>query len=671
MITRVLGGDIVPVKSVRTATSLVAALSCVAWPALAQGQPDALAKAFGARETVISASLAPDGSKIALIAAGPGRTTRAFVLDAVEGAEPKSLAQTGGKPEYLQYCNWAASDRLACQIAGQTRYVDHVYGFSTLFAVDAAGGNIKQLSQRRGENAQGYDFRGGEIVDLLAGEQGSVLMTRSYVPEGKIGSLVEKRQEGLGVDRVDTRTGATKRIEQPRPNAFHYVSDGRGTVRIMGNFERDLTGYQKSRLTFLYRATGKADWSNLSTYDTLTQEGFYPLGIDADNNIAYGYKKIAGRDALVSVALDAGLEMKTVFAHPRVDIGGLILVGRNRRPVGVSYVEEHRQAFYFDPTVAAMTKSLSKALDGKKVHIGDMSVDGQKMLVWAGSDTDPGQYYLYDKAVRKLAPIMPDRPELAGKTLSPMQSVSFKAADGTMIPAYLTLPPEQGNAKGLPAIVLPHGGPESRDEWGFDWLVQYYAARGFAVIQPQFRGSDGFGDDWVLRNGYQSWRTSVSDVIDAGRWLVAQGIADPAKLTIAGWSYGGYAALQAQALDPALFKAIVAIAPVTDFADRHRRSQQWSNYYLQQQRMGTGKAADEASPSSYAAEFRAPVLMFHGTDDANVDISQAKIMQGKLEGAGKRSQLVVYDGLTHNLDDSDARADMLQKSADFLLAAGK
>ena len=108
-------------------------------------------------------------------------------------------------------------------------------------------------------------------------------------------------------------------------------------------------------------------------------------------------------------------------------------------------------------------------------------------------------------------------------------------------------------------------------------MVQYYAARGFAVIQPQFRGSDGFGDDWVLRNGYQSWRTSVSDVIDAGRWLVAQGIADPAKLTIAGWSYGGYAALQAQALDPALFKAIVAIAPVTDFADRHRRSQQWSN----------------------------------------------------------------------------------------------
>ena len=174
-----------------------------------------------------------------------------------------------------------------------------------------------------------------------------------------------------------------------------------------------------------------------------------------------------------------------------------------------------------------------------------------------------------------------------------------------------------------------------------------------------------------MRNGYRSWRTAISDVVDAGRWLVAQGIANPDKLTIAGWSYGGYAALQAQAVDPALFKAVVAIAPVTDFADRMRRSQYSADYLLQQQRMGTGPEAAEASPSNHAAAFRAPVLMFHGTDDSNVDISQARIMQAKLQGAGKRSQLITYDGLTHSLMDSDARADMLQKSADFLMAAGK
>ncbi|QGP78264.1 alpha/beta hydrolase family protein [Sphingobium sp. CAP-1] len=656
------------IRSSKAMLTLLAASA--AQGALAQ-QPDELARAFGARETVISASLSTDGQKIALIAAGPGRTTRAYVVEAMEGAEPKLVASTSGKPEYLQNCGWVAADRLACQIFGTQRYADDVYSFSNIVAVDAGGGNVKLLSQRRGANALGYDFRGGDVVDLLPDEEGAILMTRSYVPEAKIGSLIEKKLEGLGVDRIDTRSGGTKRIETPQSNAIDYISDGHGTVRVVGLREVKGSGYDKGTYKFLYRPLGKSGWSDLSTYDQRDNDGFVPVAVDGQKNIVYGLEKTDGRDALVTIALDPGLEKKVVFAHPQVDVGGLIRVGRDRRVVGVSYAVEHREAVYFDEQAAALVKSLGKALGGKAVHIGDMSADGQRVLVWAGSDVDPGQYYLFDRAARKLSPVMPDRPELAGRPLATMQSVSYKAGDGTMIPAYLTLPPGKESARGLPAIVMPHGGPESRDEWGFDWMVQYYAARGFAVIQPQFRGAAGFGEKWLMKNGYRSWRTAIGDVVDAGRWLVAQGVADPAKLTIAGWSYGGYAALQAQAVDPNLFKAVVAIAPVTDFADRMRRSQYYSNYLTQQQRMGTGQEAEEASPSNHAAEFRAPVLMFHGTDDNNVDITQAKIMQGKLEGAGKRSQLIVYDGLEHSLDDSDARADLLQKSADFLLAAGK
>lgn len=639
--------------------------------ALAQTQPDALARAFGSRETVISTSISPDGSKIALVSAGPGRSSRAYVLEAKEGAELVVAATTTGKPEYLSRCDWVAATRLACQIYGETRYADDVYGFSNVFAVDASGGNAKLLSQRRGQNALSYDFRGGDIVDLLPGQDGAILMTRSYVPEAKIGSLVEKRLEGLGVDRIDTRSGSGKRIETPTKLAIDYISDGIGTVRVMGLQEIKGTGYSKGTYKFLYRSQGKTGWSDLSTYDVRDNSGFYPLAVDPQKNIAYGFEKTNGRDALVSIALDPGLEKTVVFAHPQVDVTGLIRVGRDRRVVGASYALEHREAVYFDPAASSLVTSLGKVLGGKAVHIGDMSSDGQKVLVWAGSDVDPGQYYLFDRTARKLSPLMPDRPELADRQLATMKPVSFKAGDGVTIPAYLTLPPGKETAKGLPAIVLPHGGPEARDEWGFDWMVQYYAARGFAVIQPQFRGSAGFGEQWLMQNGYRSWRKAINDVVDAGRWLVAQGIADPAKLTIAGWSYGGYAALQAQVIDPDLFKAVVAIAPVTDFGDRLRRAQFDSSYLVQQQRMGTGPEAEEASPSSHAAQFRAPVLMFHGTADGNVDISQAKIMQGKLEGAGKRSRLVIYDGLAHSLNDSDARADMLQKSADFLLAAGK
>ena len=637
----------------------------------AQEQPGALAKAFGAREAVARASLSPDGTRIALVTAGPGSSTRVFVLDAAEGTEPRAVASTNGKPDRITGCDWVAADRLACQIYGAQRYGDDVYGYSSVVAVDASGGNLKSLSQRRGQNALSYDFRGGEIVDLLPGQDGMVLMTRSYVPEAKIGSLVEKKLEGLGVDRIDTRSGAAKRVETPQTMAVDYISDGEGNIRVMGLQENKGSGYAKGTYKFLYRPLGKSGWSDLSTYDVRDNSGFYPLAVDAGKNVAYGLEKTDGRDALVTVTLDAGLEKTLVYAHPQVDVGGLIRVGRERRVVGVSYVLDHREAVYFDKDVAALRQSLGKALGGKAIYIGDMSSDGQRVLIWAGSDRDPGQYYLFDRTARKLSPVMPDRPELADHKLAPMQSVQYKAADGTAIPAYLTLPPGKETAKGLPAIVMPHGGPESRDEWGFDWLVQYYAARGFAVIQPQFRGSYGFGEKWLMSNGYRSWRTAVGDVVDAGRWLVAQGIADPAKLTIAGWSYGGYAALQAQALDPALFKAVVAIAPVTDFGDRLRRAQYDNSYLVQQQRMGTGQEAAEASPANHAAEFRAPVLMFHGTADANVDISQARIMQGKLQGAGKRSQLVVYEGLDHGLIDSDARADMLQKSADFLLAAGK
>lgn len=639
--------------------------------ALAQGQPDALAKAFGARETVISASLSPDGQKIALIAAGNGRTTNAYVLEAKEGAEPKSVAATTGQPENLYRCDWVSNDRLACEIGGASRVGDDVYAFSSIFAVDAAGGNIRALSRRQSQNALGFDLRGGEILDLLPAEDGAVLMTRSYVPEVKIGSLVDSKLRGLGVDRIDTRSGATKRVEQPETLAIDYISDGHGTVRVMGLQENKGSGFAKGTFRYLYRPQGKSGWSDLSVYDMRNRSGFYPAAVDAEKNIVYGYERVDGRRALVSVALDPGLEKKIVFTHPRVDVGGLVTIGRDRRVVGVGYTEEHGEVAYFDEKVKALSASLGKALSGKAVHIGDMSQDGQRALVWAGSDTDPGQYYLFDRTAKSLSPVMPDRPALVGRLLATMKPVTYKASDGTTIPAYLTLPPGKQDAKGLPAIVMPHGGPESRDEWGFDWLSQYFAARGFAVIQPQFRGSNGFGEQWLVQNAFQSWRTAIGDVADSGRWLVSQGIADPARLTILGWSYGGYAALQAQAIDPNLFKAVVAIAPVTDIGDMLRRGRWNADYVISSQYLGQGTKAQEASPANHAAEFAAPVLLFHGTDDNNVDISQSKIMQGKLQGAGKRSRLVVYDGLTHNLNDSNVRADMLQQSADFLLAAGK
>ncbi len=166
---------------------------------------------------------------------------------------------------------------------------------------------------------------------------------------------------------------------------------------------------------------------------------------------------------------------------------------------------------------------------------------------------------------------------------------------------------------------MPHGGPSARDEWGFDWLAQFFASRGYAVLQPNYRGSAGYGDAWYQKNGFQSWRTAIGDVNDAGRWLVAQGIADPAKLAIVGWSYGGYAALQSDVLDPSLFKAVVAIAPVTDLATLRPGQRDFTNYRRGAQ-LHRHRAAcrAKARPLRMPARSSAPVLLFHGDKDLNV-----------------------------------------------------
>lgn len=196
------------------------------------------------------------------------------------------------------------------------------------------------------------------------------------------------------------------------------------------------------------------------------------------------------------------------------------------------------------------------------------------------------------------------------------------------------LPPGKESTRGLPAIVMPHGGPGARDEWGFDWLVQYFAHQGYAVLQPNFRGSAGYGEGWFEKNGFQSWRTAIGDIDDAGKWLVAQGIASKDKLAIVGWSYGGYAALQSGVTEPGLFKAIVAIAPVTDLELRRQDFRHLTNFKFVDSQIGNGPHVRDGSPAQNAAKIAVPVLMFHGDFDQNVDIGHARLMSKRLQDAG-------------------------------------
>lgn len=649
----------------------LAAAACAALPlATPAAAPPAAddAAVFGEMEKAGHVALSADGLKLAFTGSGGGMSTVAVVVDLVN-PQANQIARADGDPMSLVSCDWSALDRLVCTLYGLTKPQSILLPTVRLMAMNADGSKQLALGQRGSLTQLGRRQFDGSIVDWLNGTDGNVLMSRYYVPELTTGALNARREEGLGVDRVDTRTGKVTVVERPGASALDFMSDGLGNVRLMTTSEKSESGDLKGTFTHYYRAAGEREWKRLGATlaDEDAPDSMTLVGVDPIVNAAYVGMPLDGRQALYRIALDGSMKKELVFASKEVDVDGVVRVGRGGRIIGATYVTDRRQVEYFDPAYKAIAASLAKALPKTPlIRFESASADEQILAVWVGSDVDPGRYYVYDRQKRTLSEVVALRPNLKGRQLAPMQSITFPAADGTQIPAYLTLPPGVTDPKGLPAIVMPHGGPSYRDEWGFDWLVQFYAARGYVVLQPNYRGSSGYGDQWYMDNGFKSWKTSIGDVCDAGRWLVKQGIADASKLAIVGWSYGGYAALQAQVLDPTLFKAAVAVAPVTDLSLLKAQAQTYTNGDLVAQFVGSGAHVTEGSPADNAKAFQAPVLMFHGDLDLNVHIDQARRMDRALRSAGKQSELIVYPKLEHSLRDSNVRADLLRKSDAFL-----
>jgi len=631
-------------------------------------EPTDNAARFGALESVHGISLSPDGSRIAYVDNGADRKRLLYVVDTTEGARPRAILSSGGTAKTrLSGCGWVTNTRLICRTQEQFKYAGDTYGASSVIAIDSDGNNLITLSNKQNDRGLYYDLRGGSIIDWSPSDEGSVLMTRSYVPETDIGTAIVKRFEGLGVDIVDTVTGSSRRLESPVPNATGFISDGYGRVRIMTTAPiAGATGQLESIVRYHFRPQEGGDWRPLTQIEPVSREGFQPAMIDAATNRVYGFKKINGRTAVAAMALDGTGDLTTIFAQPDVDVDEMLPIGPHRRFAGVAFVTDRRKSVMVDKEIAAMSAALSKALGGKQVAFIDESRDESQYLILATSDTDPGVYYLFNSKTKELRPLLMVRESLAGVALSTEKMVTYPAADGTPLSGYLTLPPGRTDAIGLPAIVMPNGGTNTRDNWGFDWLAQYFAQSGYAVLQPNFRGASGYsGHQWYLKDGFQSWRTALGDFVDGGRWLLAEG-ADAEKLSIVGWSFGGYAALQTGVLAPDLFKAIVAIAPITDLARLKELAADRGASQIAGRYIGSGPHIREGSPAQNVGAINAPVLMFHGTMDQYVDIEQSRVMRRALKGKGKSVELIEYPDVGNYLESSEARTDMLRRISAFL-----
>lgn len=654
----------------RAILAAVGASSVFAIAANAEPAADPDAVRFGVRPDVISISLSPSGDKIAFVSAGPEHSEVVNVIDLAKPGEVKQVLANTEKIADIDWCEWTSDTRLLCQIGGMAGGNGSILlPFDRLVAVDADGTRLKMITQRDSSRALDINQFGGDVLALdVAGEAGTILMTRNFVPENDTATRLASTKVGLGTELVDVETGRARIREQPDQDVQRYVSDGQGRVRIKVLAQFDQNGLMTGKFTTLYRKPDSDGWVKFNGFmiDGQPVERLTPIAVDSQRNVAIGFFSKDGYAAIGEVALDGSNTGKTLIARNDVDVDSLIRIGRQERVVGASYATEKRQIAYFDPALAKLAADLGKALPAQPlVNIVGASADEQRLLLIASSDTDPGMAYLFDRKARSLEPLLALRPRLDGVKMGQMRPVTYAARDGTQIPAYLTLPPGS-DGKGLPAVVLPHGGPAARDEWGFDWIVQYLTAKGYAVLQPNYRGSAGYGESWYGRNGFKAWDVAVGDVNDAGRWLVDQGIAKPDQLAIVGWSYGGYAALQSQVLDPAIYKAVVAIAPVTDLGSLVEEARAYTNARLVADYVGTGPHIAAGSPRRHADRFAAPVLLFHGTRDLNVTVRQSREMEEALKAAGKKVTYREFPDLQHGLDDSNVRVEMLTSIGQFL-----
>ena len=611
-------------------------------------EPHPAAVAFGSLPAAWGARLSPDGKRIVYLSMHESDLPVALVYDIEE--KKTNLILASKKDEFdVEECFWASNERLLCRFSSIFQYRWRSYGATRLVGVNADGSGMLILLEKRLSRDSGWTQFQDQIVDLLLEQPDEVL-------------IALRDRDGLGLTNLNIETGAMIAKQSPRHDVRRWISDGKGELRIRMKVN-------SRRVRWEGRTAGNQEWHLLDErpLGDGSQE-YWPIGFGEGANDLFFIKAHEGKQALWMEEIGGEAPDRLVFSHPEVDVSGFakLNAGKNRRVVAVSYMTDRQHLHFFDEKWAKIHDRLAPLFPEQEFAVSDESWDERFYLISVGSDISPGKLFRFDARKNELLPLADQYPKLRGRSLAPMKSLKYPARDGTSVPAYLTAP--IGRKEGpQPAVILPHGGPHSRDAWGYDWLVQYLAARGYLVLQMNYRGSSGYGDEWLGEGGYRDWRTTVNDITDGARYLVETGQADPERMCIVGWSYGGYAALLSGVEEPSLYRCVVSIAGIGDLKDLAQEEKR----YLYSEVAAAAYGKDDrilkaGSPARRAKEMMAPTLLFHGDEDIHVRIKQSEKMNKALKKADKEVTFIEYEEVAHSLFRNAVRIDMLDRMGEFL-----
>jgi dipeptidyl aminopeptidase/acylaminoacyl peptidase len=620
--------------------------------------------AYGNLPSIESIDLSPDGTKLA-VAMSTGEQRVIAVKTLPDG--PLQPYPVGDAK--IRRLDWIGSDRLVITTSQTGRIAgviaprrENYLGFE----LDLAKRKARPLLQGElGDSTTGTHLHGANegingSLNIMAGPP--EVRTIGGAPTLFLRGVAFRDRYGvLTVFQMNRRTGKPEIVELGDRYTDDIILDSDGAPIAKSDYEAD-----SGRWTLKVRLGG--GWRTVRSVEAKTETPFL-AGLGRD-----------GKSVVVGLPGEHGLELREVSADgvwgeplEARDVDGMIFDPQSHRLIGVYALagDDDRYTF-FDPADQKVWESIRKAFKTDRVRLESWSEDRKKIVIRADSPIEGEGYALVDMATKQAHWLGARYQKLTPADISPVQAVHFKATDGLELSGYLTVP-AGAQARNLPLVVFPHGGPAARDTPGFDWWAQAMASHGYAVLQVNFRGSDGYG--WsFLEAGFGEWgRKMQTDLSDGVRYLAGQGIIDPKRVCIVGASYGGYAALAGAALDTGVYRCAVSVAGLSDLQrfvvwsknQNGAGAVRWWTRFMGAEAM-RDPALTQISPAAHVDRVAVPVLLIHGKDDTVVPLEQSRIMADALQKAGKPVELVVQDGADHWLSRGDTRLQTLEATMAFL-----